>query len=164
MGDCKLPTSEELERAILAMKKKPYSPFAHGGQGEVYKLTGPNGSCFFAAKTSKSNDRTDESFVENQKALVMESKVLEFLRKDCQSYLLCFVGSVTVDGKFWLVTEYLDGIELFQAIYDGKPPTKEALQNLVRGLKVLHKNNIAHMDIKPENIIYNPTTESSKTN
>ena len=150
MADCKLPTSEQLEKAI---RELPDKPLAVGGQGKVYKMPGPDGTCFYAAKTSAVGD---------SKSLEIESKILEFLKKDCEEYLLCFTGAVNVDGKFWLVTEFLKGKELFEAINDNELPTKEAMKNLVDGLAVLHRNGIAHMDIKPENIMYDHNSKKIK--
>ena len=124
-----------------------------GSQGIVYKIQNSQKGCIFAAKVYV--DDRDYS---------RESEALTRLREKCQSYVVCFTSleKVELDGKVqhWLVTEYLqDYTELDQLI--GRHPHESVLdkiemyKDLIDGLNIIHEAGIAHMDVKPENIMVN---------
>merc|ERR1719228_1338188 len=57
-----------------------------------------------------------------------------------------------------LVTEYLEGGELFDKIVDEEFELLESdccffTRQICKGLEYLHRNNVVHLDIKPENIV-----------
>lgn len=57
----------------------------------------------------------------------------------------------------YLVMEYCSGGALSQYKQNkrlNEDTIKDILRDICCGLKELHKNNIAHLDIKPENILY----------
>ena len=58
-----------------------------------------------------------------------------------------------------LVTEFLSGGELFEKIADpnytmSEPEAKRYIRQICQGLQHMHENNIVHLDIKPENIMF----------
>ncbi|CAF0846330.1 unnamed protein product [Brachionus calyciflorus] len=58
-----------------------------------------------------------------------------------------------------LITEFLSGGELFEKIADPnykmtEPEAKKYIRQILEGLQHMHDNNIVHLDIKPENIIF----------
>jgi len=62
----------------------------------------------------------------------------------------------TDDGLFYFVMEYVDGVNLRQAIQSGRVSPKEALvivPQVCDALQFAHDEGIIHRDIKPENIL-----------
>ena len=61
------------------------------------------------------------------------------------------------DTYFHLVTEYLEGGELFDYIIKNKklsePVVAHFMQQLLSGISYCHDNNVVHRDIKPENLL-----------
>ncbi|WP_069472291.1 serine/threonine-protein kinase [Candidatus Marithrix sp. Canyon 246] len=70
-------------------------------------------------------------------------------------------------NTIFMVMEYLDGISLKQFIkanQHGIPleDAKPIIQNLGNALSYIHKEGIAHLDFKPDNIIYDPKQKTIK--
>jgi serine/threonine protein kinase len=64
-------------------------------------------------------------------------------------------------NTIFMVMEYLEGISLKQFIKANKygiplEDAKPIIQNLGNALSYIHKEGIAHLDFKPDNIIYDP--------
>ncbi|XP_038591011.1 myosin light chain kinase, smooth muscle-like isoform X2 [Micropterus salmoides] len=62
-----------------------------------------------------------------------------------------------------MVLEYIAGGELFQRIVDDnfehtEPTSARYMQQILEGMKYVHKQNIIHLDLKPENIVCVDTT------
>lgn len=84
------------------------------------------------------------------------------VRREAESLaLLTHDNIVTVydhayhNGSYFLVMEYIDGLNLNQAISKGIPvaPSLQAIEKVVRAVKYAHSESIVHRDIKPENIL-----------
>ncbi|OZG73898.1 hypothetical protein BTA51_08925 [Hahella sp. CCB-MM4] len=60
------------------------------------------------------------------------------------------------DGVPYFVMEYVDGIELKQALDSGErfelPRTLRIMKDILNGLKYIHEHGITHRDLKPANI------------
>ncbi|MEA5567072.1 bifunctional serine/threonine-protein kinase/formylglycine-generating enzyme family protein [Anabaena sp. UHCC 0399] len=60
-------------------------------------------------------------------------------------------------GEFYLVQEFIDGVDLSHEIIPGEKLTEIAvtklLQEILEILAVVHKKNIIHRDIKPQNLM-----------
>ncbi len=60
-------------------------------------------------------------------------------------------------GFLYVVTEHVEGMSLRQWMYDNPAPDLETvrgvLDQIVRGLRALHRNEITHCDLRPENIL-----------
>ena len=89
-----------------------------------------------------------------------EIKVLQKLSGTCKP-LVCILGYGHQNGKYFIIMEFIDGMELEKFIdtvsYDDQAIIKIITQ-LVFGLQALHKSGFAHLDIKPANIMINPVT------
>lgn len=61
------------------------------------------------------------------------------------------------DGRYYIISELMNGGELYDRILQMKKFTEKDVANIciqvLRGLNYMHKKNIAHRDIKPENIL-----------
>ena len=60
-------------------------------------------------------------------------------------------------NNVYIVTDLVNGEELFSILKRGKCPENKAksiLKDILTILNVLHSFNIIHRDIKPENLLY----------
>lgn len=69
-------------------------------------------------------------------------------------------------GKYCFIYEYIEGYDLYEYILRIDDFTEKQIKHIIRevicGLKFLHQNNIVHVDIKEENILFNPDTNVVK--
>lgn len=79
--------------------------------------------------------------------------------------ILCFkeVFQYRNDEKFYILTEFIQGSNLGDFIYTNpsyftinKEAYTKAFQQLIKTLDVVHKLDISHSDIKPENLMITP--------
>lgn len=103
------------------------------------------------------------------RSLVMEEvKVLGELQSVCGRYILCFVEFREDAQNYYIITEFLGSyITLNEYIEQQKGSQSpemsyKIISNLFRGIQQIHKNNVAHRDVKPENIMINPLTGDIK--
>lgn len=70
------------------------------------------------------------------------------------------------DKYFFIVTEYLEGGELFDRIMESNTFSEEmachVMQQLLSAVLYLHKHSIIHRDLKPENVIFETRDPNSK--
>lgn len=67
------------------------------------------------------------------------------------------------DGVLYLVTEFIEGENLYEATYYLSPQGSIPLfLEALNGLDYLHKNGFIHLDIKPENILFHKTSGKIK--
>lgn len=101
---------------------------------------------------------------EKEKVLINElitNAVLQANLKQVQdSHIVRYLGFEIYDKQYVMVMEYVDGQSLREHIGDigeGHPlPTQEALEiasQVCQGLVTIHRFNIFHRDIKPDNIL-----------
>ena len=130
-----------------------------GAMGKVYQIG--KSPCYYAAKVPKKNPKKP---LANQELLMIEGTLLKKIQNRCSEFFLCFTAAFIIDGEYWLVTEYINYPDLFDSIVnpDPVPINAAAVKNLIDGLKALHDLDVAHLDIKPENIHYNPETNQIK--
>jgi Protein kinase domain len=114
-------------------------------------------------KLFKKKDGTSNST--SLPALMRELVALRHLRAVCQNYLVCYDGFFEDDSHFYITTNYIAGMkELRQVIESHRigqfklsdDILKIIINNLVEGLALIHKHDVAHRDIKPANILVNP--------
>ena len=148
-------TESELMNIIKTKNSKyQWAQLGKGNMGSIYKFT-VNGGMYYTAKTALSNDKKLEMSLRN------ENVILKALQGVCRPYLQCFRSAITVDNEFWLVSDFIEGVEGYTAIMEQDVPlSKKIITSFLNGLKILHEHGIAHLDIKPENFIYNPKTET----
>ena len=96
----------------------------------------------------------------------------EISNKDiCHKYLLCidYVGEgaegTKIDGLTYIVTEYIDGGDLFNFVQSSDFSVKDATHaicSLLNGILILHRKDLVHRDIKLDNIMYDKSSNSFK--
>lgn len=88
------------------------------------------------------------SLIEKEISILRSLKHNEF----CLKFTLCFRGVAEYNGKYYILTDYAS--EDYKTLSIKYLNTK-ILENIYNAIKNLHKTGIAHLDIKPNNILYN---------
>lgn len=121
-----------------------------GGMGAVYKARQAKLDRLVALKVLSSDLAGDPAFAER---FDREARLLA--RLNHPNIVTVFDSSVA--GPFaYLMMEFVDGVNLRQAMKAGRftPPEALALvQDICAALKFAHEQGILHRDIKPENIL-----------
>jgi serine/threonine protein kinase len=121
-----------------------------GGMGIVYKARQPRLDRLVALKVLPPEAGRDPAFAER------------FAREARALAKLSHPGIVTVydfgesDGRFYLLMEFVDGVNLRHLLREGRLKPEEALQivpQLCEALQYAHEQGVVHRDIKPENIL-----------
>jgi predicted Ser/Thr protein kinase len=121
-----------------------------GGMGAVYKARQPRLERFVALKILAPEKQSDPQFAER---FEREARALARLN---HPNIVAVFDSGEVQGKFYLIMEFVDGLTLRQVIQNGKLSPAEALQivpKICEALQYAHEQGIVHRDIKPENIL-----------
>lgn len=120
-----------------------------GGMGEVYRAYDERLRRHVALKV------LPESFDEDLRRKVRFEKEARILGALNHPNILAVFDVGTDGGKFFLVSELLDGQTMRQRICQGPLPPREAVDyasQIARGLASAHSQGIFHRDLKPENI------------
>jgi predicted Ser/Thr protein kinase len=121
-----------------------------GGMATVFQARQPRLDRFIALKILSGRLAGDPAFVER---FTREARVLARLSHPN----IVAVFDCGMAGPFaYFVMEYVDGVNLRQAMQAGRFTSGEALElarDLCRALKYAHEQGILHRDIKPENIL-----------
>ena len=121
-----------------------------GGMGAVYKARQPRLDRLVALKIIAQEKQNDPQFAER---FEREARVLAKLN---HPNIVSVYEFGEVQGRYYLIMEFVDGLTLRQVMQAGKISPPEAL-NLVpkicEALQYAHEQGIVHRDIKPENIL-----------
>jgi len=121
-----------------------------GGMGAVYKARQPNLDRFVALKVLSCDLVGDPAFAER---FGREARVLAKLS---HPNIVAVYDSGTKGPYSYLIMEYVDGVNLRQAMRTGGFSPAEALtlvEDVCSALKFAHEKGILHRDIKPENVL-----------
>jgi predicted Ser/Thr protein kinase/outer membrane lipoprotein-sorting protein len=122
-----------------------------GGMGAVYKARQPGLDRPVALKVLPREIGSDSAFAER---FTREARALARLSHPHVVGVYDF--GRTGDGQFYFVMEYVDGVNLRQAIQSGGMSPQQALAivpQICDALQFAHDEGIVHRDIKPENIL-----------
>ena len=121
-----------------------------GGMGFVYKARQPNLDRFVALKILPQSLAADPAFAAR---FTREGRVLARLN---HPNIVTIHDFGQANGFFYLLMEFVDGVNLRQAMKTGKFTPSQALTIVPRiceALQFAHSEGILHRDIKPENIL-----------
>eukprot|EP00644_Phytophthora_capsici_P014939 jgi/Phyca11/530479/estExt2_fgenesh1_pm.C_PHYCAscaffold_650051 len=127
-----------------------------GVSAEVFKVRDPNGGALFAVKKSKQAMRNDRE----RDLWAQEIVILENLTSSESNFgnIVRYYQAWQENGFFFLQLELCEGGTLLDFITTrNRAVLPESylwgiLREVATGLKVLHENDIVHLDIKPDNI------------
>src|SRR5436190_5133434 len=143
-----VPLREELAAAFPQLEILEL--IGQGGMGFVYKARQPKLDRFVALKILSQARATDAAFAER---FTREGRVLARLNHPAIVAVHDFGES---NGFFYLLMEFVDGVNLRQAMRAGRFTPDQALAivpKICEALQYAHNEGILHRDIKPENIL-----------
>jgi predicted Ser/Thr protein kinase len=121
-----------------------------GGMGAVYKVRQKNLDRLVAIKVIPPTAAKDPAFAER---FAREARAMA--RLNHPSIVTVYDYGET-NGVFWLLMEYIDGINLRQTLQAGRLTPAEALSivpPICDALQYAHDQGVVHRDIKPENVL-----------
>ncbi|OHS96492.1 CAMK family protein kinase [Tritrichomonas foetus] len=122
-----------------------------GGFGAVYMVTSMKFNTEFVAKVILPHDTNVSAAWES-----FDSEVSALIKLDYPNIIRLY-DHFTVDGLFFLILEYCSHGSLYDEVKENGPLKGLRLmtvcQQLISAVYNAHKNNIAHRDIKPQNIL-----------
>jgi len=138
-----------LEADLYQEKYQEFKELGKGAFGVVLQVQDRDDGKSYAAKHMKIKKQ-------EQKDQVLEE--VRILQKLTHPKIISFNGAYEKKGKIILVTEYLNGGELFERIVSDDFSLTEAdcaefMKQILQGVQYLHRNDIVHLDLKPENVI-----------
>jgi predicted Ser/Thr protein kinase len=121
-----------------------------GGMGVVYKARQKALDRLVAIKVLAGERQEDVTFA---KRFEREAKILAQMH---HSNIVTVYDFGESDGLYYLVMEYVDGVNLRDLLADGKIDPKQALAivpPICEALEYAHDKGVVHRDIKPENLL-----------
>ncbi len=122
-----------------------------GGMGAIYHARQTALDRDVALKVIAREVAGDSTFIER---FEREAKTLAKLSHP--NIVTIYDFGRTPDGQAYLIMEYVDGINLREAISSGSVGSEDALDvvcTICKALEYAHSKGIVHRDIKPENIL-----------
>ena len=121
-----------------------------GGMGVVYKARQKSLNRLVAIKILASERSKETRFAER---FAREAEILAQLN---HPHIVTIHDFGEVDSLFFLVMEFVDGVNLRDLISDGKLEPSRALaivSPICEALQYAHEKGVVHRDIKPENLL-----------
>jgi len=126
------------------------SVIGRGGMGTVYRATQLSLGRPVALKILPEDLKGDAQFLDR---FHREAAVLSRLS---HPNIVAVYDRGTVDGRPYLVLEYVEGTNLREVLRKGPLPSVEALRlvsSILQALDHAHRHGVVHRDVKPENIL-----------
>ena len=142
------------------------------GSGEystVYGGKQRSDNTLVAVKKIKSQNLSNE----RKQRIINEIKILQSISKlsDSKNHFVSLLDAFSdQDGNIYIVTKYISGCELLEIISSPKKSNtalkeyfvRKMLLQIFKAVSILHQNDIAHRDIKLENIMYDKDKKDLK--
>lgn len=142
------PTPEELAAAFPQLEILQL--IGQGGMGYVFKARQPKLDRFVALKILPQSLAADPAFAER---FAREGRMLAKLN---HPDIVTIHDFGQANGLFYLLMEFVDGVNLREAMRVGRFTPQQALAvvpKICEALQFAHNEGILHRDIKPENIL-----------
>src|SRR5438552_2700576 len=141
---------------VFAGRYEVKEVLGRGGMGVVYRAFDRELQEPVAIKTLREDALAGDSV-----ALERFKQEIRLARKIAHRNVVRTYDLGEVDGTYYLTMEYVEGTSLKQLISSrGRLPTAVTLtigKQLCRALEVAHEQGIIHRDIKPQNIVVEPS-------
>ncbi len=153
-SDAPSPELDDLRRVFPQLEI--LEPLGAGGMGRVYKVRQPNLDRIVALKLLPPAYAADPEWVER---FTREARALARLNHPHIVQVFDFgetAPNETGERFPFLLMEYVDGVNLRQALRTGALTAREALTivpSVCGALQYAHDQGVLHRDIKPENIL-----------
>lgn len=134
-----------------------------GSYGIIFLYKDKKSKKKFAVKFVKlfKDNKSKTAQINNELYALQQMKV----NGECHPNLLCMESYGYTSNSLYIISEYLEGINLNDFIKNYKVNMNNFLYislQLMSGLKFLHSKDIGHADIKPDNIMINPKNNNVK--
>jgi predicted Ser/Thr protein kinase len=142
------PTADELAQQFPRLEVLEL--LGQGGMGIVYKARQPQLDRFVALKILPAGVGRDRAFAGR---FAREARALAKLTHPSIVTVYDFGAS---DGQFYLLMEFVDGVNLRHLLRERRLKPEEALKvvpQICEALEYAHEQGVIHRDIKPENIL-----------
>src|SRR5678815_5725337 len=150
-GDASTPQPPSLAELTAAFPQfEIIEMIGRGGMGYVFKARQPKLDRFVALKILPQSLAADPAFAER---FTREGRVLARLN---HPNIVTVHDFGHANGFFYLLMEFVDGVNLRQAMQAGRFTPEQALgvvPRICEALQFAHNEGILHRDIKPENIL-----------
>ena len=132
-----------------------------GGTGIVYELLHKSNGQRFAMKEMEIKNKAQMQMA------ISEAEMLKDIMENVSHQNIMHIEKVfQVGSKFYLVFPLCTGGELYEHIIRKGHFTEHdaaiLIRDLISGLQALHKHDILHLDIKPENILFDSMGDDAK--
>ena len=121
-----------------------------GGMGAVYKARQPKLDRLVALKVLKRELADHAGFLER---FSLEGRLLARLH---HAHIVTIFDTGTAGPFVYLLMEFVDGVNLHEAMQEGRFTPEESLrlvQDICAGLHFAHEKGVLHRDIKPANLL-----------
>ncbi|XP_051795867.1 myosin light chain kinase, smooth muscle-like isoform X1 [Acanthochromis polyacanthus] len=125
-----------------------------GKFGDVHRLTHKETGQVYAGKFYRARSSKEKATAR---------KEIELMNKLHHPKIVQCLAAYDTRSELVMVMEYIEGGELFERIVDEnfehtEPTSARYMQQILEGMQYVHKQNIVHLDLKPENIVCVDTT------
>lgn len=132
-----------------------------GGTGIVYELLHKSNAQRFAMKEMEIKNK------QQMQMAISEAEMLKDIMENVSHPNIMHIEKVfQVGSKFYLVFPLCTGGELYEHIIRRGHFTEHdaaiIIRDLISGLHALHQHEILHLDIKPENILFDSMGDDAK--
>ncbi|XP_058253144.1 myosin light chain kinase, smooth muscle-like [Hemibagrus wyckioides] len=120
-----------------------------GKFGQVFRLTHKETGCVCAGKFYRAVVSKDKEAARDE---------IKLMKELFHPKLVQCLGAFDTRSEIVLIMEYIAGGELFERIVDDnfehtEPTSMQYMRQILEGVLYLHRKNIVHLDLKPENIV-----------
>uniref|UniRef100_A0A668AX05 Protein kinase domain-containing protein n=1 Tax=Myripristis murdjan TaxID=586833 RepID=A0A668AX05_9TELE len=125
-----------------------------GKFGQVFRLSHKETGQVCAGKFYRARSKKEKVAARNE---------IELMNCLHHPKLVQCLAAYDTPSEIVMVLEYIAGGELFERIVDDnfehtEPTSARYMQQILEGMQYVHKQNIVHLDLKPENIVCVDTT------